>query len=91
MIYYEVFLTNFLFIEIESNDDEVSIVSETDPQLSTLPSPGGSVISDVDSNVESLSTDVLVKSFHAATEPPRGMQSFQLFSLNTKTRIKQNS
>ena len=47
----------------ESNSNDIStVVSDGDVQLSTLPSPDNSVVSDLDSNMGSISTDTLVKS-----------------------------
>jgi hypothetical protein len=48
----------------DSNDDEVSTIADGDVQLSTLPSPGSSLVSDLDSNMGSMSTDILVNSFY---------------------------
>ena len=58
------FMYSFLPPGGNFSDEEVSTILGGDVQLSSLPSPGGSVLSDLDSNVESISTEILVKSFH---------------------------
>ena len=47
-----------------NDDDDVSTLADGDVQVSTLPSPGTSVASDLDSNVGSVNTDVLLNSFY---------------------------
>ena len=56
----------------ESIGDEVSTITESDAQLSTLPSPGNS---DLDSNVDSLNTEILVRSYHRHhnSQPSQGI------------------
>ena len=47
-----------------NDDDDVSTLADGDVQVSTLPSLGTSVVSDLDSNVGSVNTDVLLNSFY---------------------------
>lgn len=52
--------------ENEDSGDELSTATDTDTQLSTLPSPGNS---DLDSNVDSMNTEILLESYYHHQNP----------------------
>ena len=62
----------------DSSGDERSIATDTDIQLSTLPSPGNS---DLDSDVDSMNTEILLESYyhHQNPQPSQGIN----FKINT--------
>ena len=59
-----VYIGIYIYTETDNDDDNRSIWSDPGVELSTLPSPGSSVASEIDSEAETVSTDILLQSFY---------------------------